>query len=82
MTENNFNPNALPYTLTATSPTYMAEPVPELHMLMCDLTKKIPSLRYVADGRVVHNGTNYSDEFQVFAGTEKVGTLYLSLIHI
>ena len=76
MTTETFNPNTLPYKLTADSPTYLLPPTPELHMLMCDLTKKIPSLRFVATGRTFIQSETYSDEFNVFANTEKVGALY------
>lgn len=77
-TTNTFNPNTLPYKLTADRADHLLQPLDELHMLMCDLVKKIPSLSFVVTDRTFMQNNPRSDGFDVFAGTEKVGRLFQS----
>ena len=74
--ETTVNLASLPYNYTADRPDYHLMPMPEMHTLMCDLTKKIPSIRFVSTGRAYLHGNTYADEFNVFTDTEKVGRLW------
>ena len=79
------NINALPYKLIVTRPEYHVMPVDALHTMMCDLTKKIPSIRFETNGvqRWAHNPADPNkgkgDDYYVYAGTEKVGNIWMSL---
>lgn len=69
-----FNPATLPYKLDVSR--YRHHPVDELHKFMCDITSKLPTVHFVADGRTYRYGDPKTDEFKVFNGTEEVGRIY------
>ena len=81
------NLSALPYKIVVTRPEYHVMPVDPLHKMMCDLTKKIPNIRFETNGiqRWPHTSTDTNkgkgDDYNVYVGTEKVGNIWMSLEH-
>jgi hypothetical protein len=69
-----FNPATLPYKLNVEK--YRHHPTDELHRFMCDITSKLPSVHFVADGRTYRHGDPKTDEFKVFNDTEEVGKIW------
>jgi hypothetical protein len=73
-TTTEFNPATLPYKLNVDK--YRHEPTTELHKFMCDITSKLPTVHFVADGRTYRHGDARTDEFKVLNGTEEVGRIW------
>lgn len=65
----------LPYSFDPA--TYCVVPLHALHKILCDLTIKLPKIKFVATGRCFRNNTSYVDEVRVFNDGEKVGKLVM-----
>lgn len=80
MTTETFNPNALPYKLEITRADHAVPAAPLLHQLMCDLAKKIPEIRFQSNGIIRYgiDDKKFGDDYYVYAGTEKVGNMWLT----
>lgn len=68
--------NKLPYKYDPTH--YHVPPTHEMHILMCDLAIKLPTISFVAKGRRAVNAGYLVDELSVLNEGEKVGTMWQS----
>ena len=80
MTAETFHPNTLPYKLKVTRADHNVPPAPLLHQLMCDLAKKIPDMSFHSNGIIRYgiDDAKLGDDYYVYAGTEKVGNVWLT----
>lgn len=68
--------NKLPYKYDPSH--YHAVPTHDMHIIMCDLAIKLPTISYVAKGRAFINAVAFVDELDVFNDGEKVGKMWQS----
>lgn len=68
--------NKLPYKYDPTH--YHAVPTHDMHILMCDLAIKLPTISYEAKGKAFINAVVFVDEVEVFNEGEKVGRMWQS----
>ena len=71
-----------PYKLHVSSTAHNHPPHQNLHIFMCELAMKIPTISFATDGIASFSGTVYCDEFLVYAGNEKVGRLWIRLDYV